>query len=122
MTVKQVEKFLKKVEEKTNVKFTVNVNGRNAKEDGYVVEGEYWSDLGEDVIVTLVIDEADIEEVVHAMYEYQENFDPKEHASELYNLHGEHGTPTSLRALLKDADKQAEKLEEIYDVMRELSY
>lgn len=122
MTVKQVEKFLKKVEEKTDVAFNISENGGNAKKYGYVVEGEYWSDLGEDVIISLVIDEADIEEVVHAMYEYEEGFDPEEHAAELYNLHGEHGTPTSLRALLKDADEQAEKLEQIYDVMRELSY
>lgn len=122
MTVKQVEKFLKKVEEKTDIAFSISENGGNAKKYGYVVEGEYWSDLGEDVIITLVIDEADIEEVVHAMYEYEEGFDPEEHASELYNLHGEHGTPTSLRALLKDADEQAEKLKQIYDVMRELSY
>ena len=113
---------LKKVKEKTDVGFTINVNGRNAKEDGYVVEGEYWSDLGEDVIVTLVIKEATIEEVVHAMYEYEENFDPEEHATEWFNMRGEHGTPTSLRALLKDADEQAKKLEQIFDVMRELSY
>ena len=122
MTVKQVEKFLKKVEEKTNIKFTITENGGSAKKYGYVIEGEYWSDLGEDVIITLVIDEADIEEVVHAMYECEEGFDPEEHAAELFNLHGKHGTPTSLRALLKDADKQAEKLEQIYDVMRELPY
>lgn len=120
MTVKQVEKFLKKVEEKTDVTFSISENGGNAKKYGYVVEGEYWSDLGEDVIISLVIDEADIEEVVHAMYEYQEYFDAEEHTTELFNLRGERGTPTSLRALLKDADEQAEKLEEIYNVMREL--
>ena len=121
MTVKQVEKFLKKVEEKTDIEFTINVNGRNAKEDGYVVEGEYWSDLGEDVIITLVIKEATIEEVIHAMYEYQENFDAEEHATEWFNMRGEHDAPTSLKALLKDADEQAEKLQEIYNAMRELS-
>ena len=121
MTVKQVEKFLKKVEERTNVTFTIGVNGRNAKEDGYVVEGEYWSDLGEDVIITLVINEAIIEEVVDNMYKYTEYFDAEEHATELYNLHGQGGTPTSLRELLKDADEQQEKLQQIYEAMRELS-
>lgn len=122
MTVKQVEKFLKKVEEKTDIAFSISENGGNAKKYGYVVEGEYWSDLGEDVIITLVVDEADIEEVVHAMYECEEAFDPEEHAAEWFNMRGEHSAPTSLRALLNDADKQAEKLEQIYDVMRELSY
>ena len=120
MTVKQVEKFLEKVEEKTDVAFTISANGGNAKKYGYVVEGEYWSDLGEDCIISLVIDEATIEEVVHAMYKYEEYFDAEEHATELYNLHGKYGTPTSLRALLKDADEQAEKLREIYNIMLEL--
>jgi hypothetical protein len=49
-----------------------------------------------------------------------ENFDAEDHATELYNLHGQGGTPTSLRALLEDADEQAKKLEEVYDVMREI--
>ena len=122
MTVKQVEKFLEKVEEKTDIAFSISENGGNAKKYGYVVEGEYWSDLGEDVIITLVVNEADIEEVVHAMYEYEEGFDPEEHATEWFNMRGEHNAPTSLRALLKDADEQAEKLKQIYDVIRELSY
>lgn len=121
MTVKQVEKFLEKVEDETDVTFSISVNGRNAKEDGYVVEGEYWSDLGEDVIISLVINKPTIEEVVHAMYEYQEYFDAEEHATEWFNMHGEHGAPTSLRALLKDADEQQEKLGQIYEAMRELS-
>lgn len=120
MTVKQVEKFLKKVEEKTNIGLSISENGNNAKKYGYVIEGEYWSDLGEDVVITLVVDEADVEEVVHAMYEYEEGFDPEEHATEWFNLRGEHGAPTSLRALLKDADEQAKKLQEIYNVMLEV--
>ena len=115
-TKKEIEKFLEEVEEKTDVSFTLSENGNN----GYLVEGEYWSDLGEDCIISLVIDELSIEEILHAMYIYEENFDAEDHATELYNLHGQGGTPTSLRALLKDADEQAEKLQEIYNVMRDI--
>lgn len=54
------------------------------------------------------------------MYVYEENFDAEEHAAEIYNLHGAGGTPTSLRALLKDADEQQEKLTKIYETMLKL--
>ena len=111
-----IEKFLEEVEEKTNVPFTISENG----DRGYLVEGEYWSDLGEDCLISLVVDELSTEEILHAMYIYEENFDAEEHATELYNLHGQYGTPTSLRALLEDADEQAEKLQEIYNVMRDI--
>ena len=115
-TKKEIEKFLEEVEEKTDVSFTLSENG----DSGYLIEGEYWSDLGEDCLISLVIDELSTEEILHAVYIYEEDFDAEEHAAELYNLHGQYGTPTSLRALLQDADEQAEKLQEIYNVMREI--
>ena len=118
---KKVEEFLNKVEEETDVAFSISENGGNAKEYGYVIEGEYWSDLGEDVLITLVVDELSIDEIVHAMYICEENFDAEDHATELYNLHGQGGTPTSLRALLQDADEQQEKLEQIYNAMIEIN-
>jgi hypothetical protein len=119
-TMKEIEKFLEQVGDKTNISFNISVNGRSAEENGYVIEGEYWSDLGEDVLITLVIDELSTEEILHAMYLYEESFDAEDHATELYNLHGQGGTPTSLRALLNDADEQQKKLEEIYEVMRDI--
>ena len=117
MNIKQTEKFLKQVEEKTDIGFSVSKNGDN----GYLIEGEYWSDLGEDVIISLVVDKLTKEEILNKMYEYQEYFDAEEHAAELFNLHGAYGTPTSLRALLQDADEQQEQLTKIYETMRELA-
>jgi len=117
---KSIEKFLKQVEKETDIGFSISENGGNAKEHGYVIEGEYWSDLGEDVLITLVVDHADIDEIVNAMYDYAEGFDAEDHATELYNLHGAYGTPTSLRALLEDADEQQEVLDNIFEVMRKL--
>ena len=116
-TVKQIEKFLAKVEEETDVAFDVCKNG----DRDWLIEGEYWSDLGEDVIISLVVDELTTEAITHEMYLYSEYFDAEEHAAELYNLHGSHGTPTGLRALLTDADEQQEKLDEIIEVMNKLS-
>ena len=113
----KLEKFLEKVEEETGIGFSISKNGDN----GYLVEGEYWSDLGEDVIISLVIDKLTKEEVLKEMSNYVDYFDAEEHATELYNLRGKYGTPTSLRALLRDADEQAEKLEQIYIVMRKLA-
>lgn len=115
--MKRIEKFLEQVEEKTNVGFSVSKNG----DSGFLIEGEYWSDLGEDVIISLVVNKLTKEEILNEMSNYVDYFDAEEHAAELYDLRGKYGTPTSLRALLKDADEQTEKLEQIYIVMRKLA-
>ena len=52
------------------------------------------------------------------MYNYWQAFDADEHANELYNLKGEAGTPTNLRALLQDADEQEKELEKIYNKLK----
>ena len=116
--MKNIEKFLEQVAEKADINF--NSVSKNGETDFYI-EFEYWSDLGEDVIISLVVDELTKDEILHAMYEFEENFDAEEHATELFNLHGAHGTPTSLRALLKDADEQQEQFIKIYEIMRELA-
>ena len=117
-TREEIEKFLEEIVDKHDLSYSISVNGRSAEEDGYVVELEYWSDLGEDCMIILVVDELSKEEILHAMYIAEESFDAEEHATELFNLHGQGGTPTSLRALLNDADEQQKKLEEIYETMR----
>lgn len=119
-SIRKAKAFLKEVFDSFNIGFDITENGGNAEKYGYVIEAEYWSDLGEDVIISLVVDELTIDEIVHAMYEYEENFDAEDHAAELYNLHGQGDTPTSLRALLRDADEQQEMLEKIYNEMIEV--
>ena len=104
---------MEEVEERTDVSFSID-----EQSDGtWLVEGEYWSDLGEDIIIPLVIEELTLDEIVHAMYEFEENFDAEEHASEIYKLNGAGGAPTSLRALLNDADEQQEQFIKIYETM-----
>ena len=109
-------KFLDKVEEKTDIGFSVH-----EQHDGtWLIEGEYWSNLGEDVIIPLVVDSLDLEKITHAMYIFAENFDAEENASTWFRMNGEHGAPTSLRALLEDADEQQEQFDQLFDVMQEL--
>lgn len=115
---KQVQKFLDLVMDSTDL---VNCNVYSF-DDGteHSIELEYWSDLGEDVLIYLSMEDLNIENIVHAMYEEVESFDAEDHATMLYDRHGEGGTPTSLRALLEDADEQQEMLNTIYDKMLEL--
>ena len=113
---KEVKKFMDKVMKDFDFGYSISRNGT----DSFLIEMEYWSDLGEDVIISLVVDELNVEEVVYEMYKYEENFDAEEHATEWFNMHGEHNAPTSLRALLQDADEQQEVLEKLYDKMLEV--
>ena len=115
---KQVQKFLDLVMDSTDL---VNCNVYSF-DNGirHSVELEYWSDLGEDVLIYLSMTDLDIDNIVHAMYEEADSFDAEDHATMLYDRHGEGGTPTSLRALLEDADEQQEMLNTIYNKMLEL--
>lgn len=115
--MEQINQFLEKVTDATDISFSVHNNGN----DSFVIEGEYWSDLGEDVLITLVVKDLTIDEIIHAMYEYEEDFDAEEHATEWFNMHGEFGAPTSLRALLEDADEQKQKLRQIYETMVQIN-
>ena len=109
------KKFLEKVADKANINLvSFDKNG----DYGYSIEFEYYSNLGEDVIISLVIDKLSKDYIIQEMSNYVDNFDAEEHASDLFQLRGKYGTPTSLRALLEDADEQAEKLEEIYLIMK----
>ena len=113
----QVEEFLEKVVENTVLdNYYISENG----DSGYVIELEYWSSLGEDCIIPLVIKELTITEVVEEMRRYESYFDAEEHATELFNLHGAGGTPTSMRALLEDADEQAKNISDISNVIYKL--
>ena len=114
-----IQKFLEEVSEKANLDGSPAYN-RNG-DSGFYIELEYWSSLGEDCIITLVTDTLTIDDILTGMERYIDWFDPEEHACELYNLRGSHGIPTSIRALLEDADKQAEKLDEIYNIMLDIA-
>lgn len=87
--------------------------GWNVTEDGGVLSFQQESPLGEDMVIT-----APTDKVAGALADYAFYFDPEEHASELVPMRGERGVPSSLRALLEDADKQAEMLDELVAAMK----
>ena len=70
---------------------------------------ETWSDLGEDFIVSATGDT--LSELAHDLHEYWMDFDPEEHATACYN---DPTAPHNLRALLKDADEMADRIEKLF--------
>ena len=83
-------------------------------DNSYCIELEYWSNLGENVIISIVVDRLTKKNIKKELDAYYENFDAEEHASELFEYRRTRGIPTSLRALLNDADEQEENLRRIY--------
>lgn len=98
-------------------KFDLSVS---IQEDERYVEFEYWSDLGEDCIITLQLEDFTLDDLFHELFNYADSFDAEEHATMLYNLHGQGGTPTSIRDLLDDADEQQELLDNLVDEARDI--
>lgn len=72
------------------------------------VELEKWSPLGEDIVL-----DVRAKNLVDEIAEYADNFDPEEHAAELIAHRSTNGIPSSIEALLDDAYK-------IYDMLQEL--
>ena len=90
------------------------------QEDERYVEFEYWSDLGEDCIIPLQLEDFTLNDLFHELFNEADCFDAEEHATMLYNLHGQRGTPTSIRDLLEDADEQQKLLDDIVDEIRNI--
>ena len=75
----------------------------------YLAEGEFYSNAGEDFIFTIRANSLD--EFKSELQSYYWDFDPEEHAASWYKAN--RGEPSSLRALLNDADLIDNKLEEL---------
>ena len=83
------------------------------EQDGETVaELEWYSPLGEDVIVTIWYDGSDAD-FIRKFQDYAEDFDAEEHAAMWISHRGENGTPDSIRDLLDDADAIDGKLVEV---------
>lgn len=78
-----------------------------------VAELEWYSPLGEDVIVTIWYDGSDAD-FIRKFQDYAEDFDAEEHAAMWVNSRGGgNGVPNSIRDLLDDADAIDAKLCEV---------
>ena len=109
--LEELENFLEEVSKRT-------INFGYKVEDDYILI-EYMSSLGEDVGYEYN-DITTIDELIDEVYRTWDCFDAEEHATMWYECRGQHGAPTSLRALLEDADEQEKDLELIYDTMKEV--
>lgn len=98
-------------------KFDLSVS---IQEDERYVEFEYWSDLGENCLIDLQLEDFTLNDLFHELFNEADSFDAEDHATMLYNLHGEGVTPTSIRDLLEDADEQQKLLDNLVDEARNI--
>lgn len=66
-------------------------------------ELEFWSDLGEDVVVYIEHDNT-TQSIIDGINEYADNFDAEEHAEVWIDRRGRNGVPNSVRDLIEDAE------------------
>ena len=78
-------------------------------EETFSVELEWYSPAGEDYILAIYYDGTD-ENFVGEYDMAACNFDPDEHAAIIVDCRGENGVPSSIRALIDDADAIQDKL------------
>lgn len=90
----------------------------NEEQNGEMVaELEWYSGEGEDVIV-VIWHKGTKQSFIDAFIEYANDFDPDEHAEMWVNYRGEGGCPSSIRALIDDADGIKKHLKETSDALR----
>ena len=86
----------------------------------YVAEIETYSPEGEDVIVVIWHD-GTIAGFVRAFREYANGFDADEHAAQWIEHRGENGCPSSIRALIEDADAIQKMLDDMADALEKVA-
>lgn len=79
------------------------------------VDIENWSPLGEDLLETVWIKSGEtLAEAVRRVADY---FDVDEHVAALVPMRGEHGVPSSISALVKDAEEIADMLDKLAEAV-----
>ena len=89
------------------------------QEDEHYAEMHFGSDLGEDFVFTIWSDGSE-KDFVEKFGEYATDFDPDEHVEMWIPSRGKNGVPSSIRALLKDADAIKERLEDLAEKLAHL--
>lgn len=75
----------------------------------YYIEMEFFSDLGEDMFVTIRYDGTD-GDFVKAFLDYYDDFDIDDHVAGLIPMRGKYGIPSSISDLVHDAESTKNKL------------
>ena len=93
----------------------------NRNDSEYLAELEWFSDAGEDFIVTFWYDGTD-KGLVDGFCKYAIDFDADEHAESWVNSRGKNGVPFSIRALIEDADGIQRHLADTAFMLNDLYY
>ena len=91
-----------------------NLYSFNFDDGKYCVDFGFYSDAGEDFIVTLWFD-GTRKDFVNEFQNYAFNFDADEHAEAWVDMRGQNGVPDSIRTLMDDSDSIQERLVEASD-------
>lgn len=89
--------------------------------DDYYIEISQYTPLGEDWWVTIWFDGTD-EGFVEAMREIYEGFDVDEEVEIWVECRGKNGVPSSIKALVEDAEWKDTTLGELADELEELEF
>lgn len=93
----------------------------NEEQNGEMVtELEWYSGEGEDFIA-VIWHKGTKKSFVDAFIEYANDFDADEHAEMWVEYRGKGGCPSSIRALIEDADGIKKHLEETADALRRVA-
>ena len=95
----------------------INIINTEKHQEEYITELEFWSDAGEDFIITLWHNRTK-KSFIDAFIGYAIDFDPDEHAEMYVEYRGTRGIPDSIRDLINDADSIKEFLEETATALR----
>ena len=85
------------------------VSSNNKQDDDYVIEFGQFTPLGEDWYVSLFYD-GTLSNFKEKLSEYADNFDIDEEVEPYIENRGNNGVPTSIRALLEDAEWKQQQL------------
>ena len=102
-------------------KHDINLLSTEKKNGEYITEMEFYSNAGEDFVFDVWHDRT-TKSFVDAFEVYANDFDPDEHAEMWLECRGKGGCPTSIRALIDDADGIAEKLTTISTELNTVYY
>ena len=97
-----------------------NILSNEEQRGEMVAELEWYSDAGEDFIVT-IWHKGTKKSFVDAFIEYANDFDADKHAEMWVEYRGKGGCPSSIRALIEDADGIKKHLEETADALRRIA-
>ena len=116
----EMRKELAKKIIETLEKFDFSVCSNEEQNGEMVAELEWYSEAGEDVVVT-IWHKGTKQSFIDAFIEYAYDFDPDEHAEMWGEYRGEGGCPSSIRELIDDADGIKKHLEETGDALRKVA-